>query len=82
MALRQAKMSKSVGVKSDCLLGFTFQGSQHKIDFGRGLGSILGGFGLHFGRFFGVKVEKVALESELKRKPKKKTIKSHASNRE
>ena len=43
------------------------------------MGSILGGFGLHFGRFFGVKSEKVALESELKSKPKKKTLKSHAT---
>ena len=42
------------------------------------MGSILGGFGLHFGRFFGAKSEKVALESELKSKPKKKTMKSHA----
>ena len=42
------------------------------------MGSILGGFGLHFGRFFGAKSEKVALESELKSKPKKKAIKSHA----
>ena len=62
------------------LLGFTFQGSQHKIDFGRVLDSILGGFGLRFGRFFGAKSEKkVALESELKSKPKKKAIKSHAT---
>ena len=43
-------------------------------------GSILGGFGLYFGRFFGAKSEKVALDSELKSKPKKKAIKSHASN--
>ena len=64
----------------ECLLGFTFQGSQHKIDFGRGLGSILGGFGLHFGRFFGAKTEKVAFKSGPKSKPKKKAIKSHASN--
>ena len=42
------------------------------------MGSILGGFGLHFGRFFGVNIEKVTLESELKSKPKKKAIKSHA----
>ena len=35
-------------------------------------------FGLHLERFFGAKTEKVALESELKSKPKKKTIKSHA----
>ena len=63
----------------ECLLGITFQYSQHKIDFGRVLGSILGGFGLHFGRFFGAKSEKVALQSELKSKPKKKTIKSHAT---
>ena len=42
------------------------------------MGSILGGFGLHFGRFFGAKSEKVALESELKSKTKKKAIKSHA----
>ena len=64
----------------ECLLEITFQCSQHKIDFGRVLGSILGGFGLHFGRFFGAKSEKVALESELKSKPKKKAIKSHAGN--
>ena len=42
------------------------------------MGSILGGFGLHFGRFFGAKSEKVTLESELKSKPKKKAKKSHA----
>ena len=48
------------------------------MDFGSVLGSILGGFGLHSGRFFGVKIEKVSLESELKSKPKKKAIKSHA----
>ena len=64
----------------ECLLEITFERSQHKIDFGRVSGSILGGFGLHFGRFFGAKSEKVALESELKSKPKKKAIKSHASN--
>ena len=63
----------------ECLLEITFQCSQHKIDFGRVLGSILGGFGLHFGRFFGAKSEKVALESELKSKPKKSAIKSHAA---
>ena len=62
----------------ECLLEITFQRSQHKIDFGRVLGSILGGFGLHFGRFFEAKSEKVALESDLKSKPKNKTIKSHA----
>ena len=64
----------------ECLLGFTFQGSQHKIDFGRVLGSILGGFGLHFERLFGAKSEKVAFESGLQSMPKKKAIKSHASN--
>ena len=64
----------------ECLLEITFERSQHKIDFGRVSGSILGGFGLHFGRFFGAKSEKVALESELKSKPKKKAIKSHAAN--
>ena len=63
----------------ECLLEITFQSSQHQIDFGRVLGSILGGLGLHFERFFGVKSEKVALESELKSKPKKKAIKSHAA---
>ena len=42
----------------------------------------MGGFGLHFGRFFEAKSEKVALESELKSKPKKKAIKSHASSSE
>ena len=62
----------------ECLLEITFQCSQHKIDFGRVSGSILGGFGLHFGRFFGAKSEKVALESEFNSKPKKKAIKSHA----
>ena len=62
----------------ECLLEITFQRSQHKIDFGRVSGSILGGFGLHFGRIFGAKSEKVALESDLKSKPKNKTIKSHA----
>ena len=41
--------------------------------------SILRGFGLHFERFFGAKREKVALESELKSKPKNKAIKSHAA---
>ena len=46
-------------------------------DFGR-FSSILGGFGLHFGRFFGAKSEKVPLESDFKRKPKNKAIKSHA----
>ena len=66
----------------ECLLGFTFQGSQHKIDFGRVLGSILGGFGLHFGRFFGAKSEKVAFQSDLKSKPKNNAIKSHAGNPE
>ena len=66
----------------ECLLGFTFQCSQHKIDFGRVLGSILGGFGLHFGRFFGVKSEKVAFQSGLKSKAKNKAIKNLASNAE
>ena len=46
------------------------------------LSSILGGFGLHFGRFFDAKSEKVVLESESKSKPKKKAIKSHAGNSE
>ena len=46
------------------------------------MGSILGGFGLHFGRFFGAKGEKVAFESGLKSKPKKKAIKSHAGHSE
>ena len=41
----------------ECLLGFTFQGSQHKNDFGRVLGSILGGFGLHFGRVLALFLE-------------------------
>ena len=63
----------------ECLLEITFQCSQHKDDFGRVLGSILGGFGLHFERFFGAKREKVPLESEMKSKPKNKTIKSHAT---
>ena len=42
------------------------------------MGSIWGASGLHFERFFGAKSEKVPLESELKRKPKNKAIKSHA----
>ena len=63
----------------ECLLEITFERSQHKIDFGRVSGSILGGFGLHFGRLFGAKSEKVPLQSELKSKPKKKTLKSHAA---
>ena len=46
------------------------------------MGSILGGFGLHFGRLFGAKSEKVAFESGLKSKPKKKAIKSHATHSE
>ena len=64
----------------ECLLGFTFQRFQDKIDFGRVLGSILGGFGLHFGRFFGVKTEKVAFQSGSKRKPKKSAKKSLADH--
>ena len=44
------------------------------------MGSILGGFGLHFGRFFGAKSEKVPLQSEWKSKPKKKAKKSHAAD--
>ena len=64
----------------ECLLEITFQCSEHKIDFGRVLGSILGGFGLHFERFFGAKREKVPRQSKLKSKPKKKTIKSHATS--
>ena len=59
----------------ECLLEITFQRSQHKIEFGRVSGSILGGFGLHFGRFFGVKSEKVASQSGLKSKPKNKAKK-------
>ena len=66
----------------ECLLEITFERSQHKIDFGRVSGSILGGFGLHFGRFFGAKSEKVAFQSALKRKAKKKAVKSHAGNSE
>ena len=62
----------------ECLLEITFERSQHKIDFGRVSGSILGGFGLHVGRFFGAKSEKVPLQSKLKSKPKKKAKKSHA----
>ena len=62
----------------ECLLEITFERSQHKIDFGRVSGSILGGFGLHFGRFCGAKSEKVTLQSELTSKPKKNTLKSHA----
>ena len=63
----------------ECLLEITFLCSQHKIDFGHILSSILGGFGLHFGRFFDAKSEKVPLESDFKRKPKNKAIKSHAT---
>ena len=40
----------------------------------------MGGFGLHFGRFFGAKSEKVPFQSELKSKPKNKAIKSHAAD--
>ena len=64
----------------ECLLGFTFQPSQHKIDFGHVFDWILGGFGLHFGRFFGAKSEKVAFQSGSKRTGKMKAIKSHAGN--
>ena len=63
----------------ECLLEITFLRIQDKIDFGLVWDSILEGFGLHFGRFFGAKSEKVALESELKSKQKKKTLKSHAT---
>ena len=50
----------------ECLLEITFQCSQHKIDFGRVFGWILGGFGLHFGRFFGFRSDKVGFQSGLK----------------
>ena len=63
----------------ECLLEITFLRIQDKIDFGLVWDSILEGFGRHFGRFFGAKSEKVALESELKSMPKKKTLKSHAT---
>ena len=66
----------------ECLLEITFERAQHKIDFGRVSGSILGGFGLHFGRFFGAKSEKVALQNDLKSKSKNKAIKSHAGDPE
>ena len=62
----------------ECLLEITFLCSEHEIDFGGVSGTILGGFGLHFGRFFDAKSEKVALERELKSTPKKKRIKKHA----
>ena len=64
----------------ECLLEITFLCSQHKIDFGRVFGWILGGFGLHFGRFFGAKSETVAFQSGSKSKLKKSAIKSHAGN--
>ena len=64
----------------ECLLEITFERSQYQIDFGSVSGSILGGFGLHFERFFGAKSEKVPLESGLKTKPKNKAIKSHATD--
>ena len=62
------------------LLGFTFQLAQHNIDFGRPRDWILDGFGLHFGRFFGAKREKVVSLSGFLRKPKKEAKKSHAGN--
>ena len=40
------------------LLGFTFQRSQDNIEFWTVLNSILGGFGLYFGRVLGPKSEK------------------------
>ena len=60
------------------LLEITFQCSEHEIDFGGVSGTILGGFGLHFERFFDAKSEKVALERELKSTPKKKRKRKHA----
>ena len=64
------------------LLGFTFQPSQHKVDFGHVFDRILGGFGQHFGKFFNAKSEKVAFQSGQKSLAKKKAIKSHAGNSE
>ena len=64
------------------LLGFTFQLAQHNIDFGRPRDWILDGFGLHFGRFFGAKREKVVFQSGFLRKPKKEAKKSHGANSE
>ena len=64
------------------LLGFNVQRPQEKIDFARVFDWILGGFGIHFGRFFGAKSEKVAFQTGLKSKAKSKAIKSHASNSE
>ena len=64
------------------LLGFTFERSQEKIDFGRVLDWSLGGFGFHFGVYLGVKHGKVTFQSGLKKKAKKKAIKSHATNSE
>ena len=62
----------------ECLLEIIFLRIQDKIDFGLVWDSILEGFGDHFGRFFGAKSEKVALESELKSKPKRIPIQNHA----
>ena len=69
MALGKAKMKKSVGR----FFRIPFSCSRNKIDFGVVFGWILGGFGLHFGRFFGAKSEKVAFQSGLKSKAKDKT---------
>ena len=64
----------------ECLLEIIFLRIQDKIDFGLVWDSILEGFGDHFGRFFGAKSEKVTRQSELTSKPKKKTLKSHATS--
>ena len=57
------------------LLGFTFQLLQHQMEIGRPRDWISEGFGLHFGRFFGAKREKVVFLSGLKRKTKKEAKK-------
>ena len=53
----------------DCLLGFSFQRSQHNIEFGSVLGWILVGFGLHFGKVLGTcwrqKLSEMHAESKL-----------------
>ena len=44
------------------LLGFIFRRSQHNIDFGSVLGSILEGFGLHFGRVLRLEERKIGVQ--------------------
>ena len=50
----------------ECLLGFNFRRSQHKINLGSVLGSILGGFGLHLERFWGSKKRKLGVQERSK----------------